>query len=668
MKLKVTGLKGESHNVAINASDNQFNGSEFGISSVNYWNPTDYMRSPLQIARITNEQRPGRIFSDSWYCPADVRHRSFAAKLTHILNSRTFYEAGVEYIGRDYHTEPIRARDETPKYEIVPGYFVDEAPFGWSSEPQTGNDNMFFGGHTGTARDYSTISSTALKFDLTSQVNFTNMVKTGFEFVYNDLDLEYGEVNYFTGNRNYVRMHQFPLRGAVYIQDKLEARGFIVNIGLRLDYSNANTDWVRMNPFDKSYFSSKYDETAAYPSEKAKSQFSLSPRLGISHPISENSKLFFNYGHFQQLPTYEEIFRLSRGSAGQIFNYGDPNLALAKTVSYELGYDQVLFSVYLLQLAAFYHDITDQHAFATYVSADASINYDLATNNSYEDIRGFELSLRKNTGKWWTGFANYTYQVNTAGHFGKSEIYEDPSLQREYDRETQNLYQERPIPQPYARASLSLYTPADFGPTAGGVRPLADWICNVLGYWRAGEWMTWNPKSIRAIAQNVKVRDYHNLVLRLTKSFRYQRVKFSFFVEVDNLLNTKRLSGVGFYDSNDQIDYFNSLHLPRSRAYDNIPGTDRVGDYRRDDVSFQPIEQIGDVNALTTPDPEVIYYEKISQKYFNFVDGAWQEVAQARMDKVLDEKAYINMPNQTYFNFLNPRQVFFGIRTSFDLD
>jgi hypothetical protein len=35
------------------------------------------------------------------------------------------------------------------------------------------------------------------------------------------------------------------------------------------------------------------------------------------------------------------------------------------------------------------------------------------------------------------------------------------------------------------------------------------------------------------------------------------------------------------------------------------------------------------------------------------------------MDKVLDEKAYIDNPNQTSFNFLNPRQWFVGVRISF---
>jgi hypothetical protein len=34
---------------------------------------------------------------------------------------------------------------------------------------------------------------------------------------------------------------------------------------------------------------------------------------------------------------------------------------------------------------------------------------------------------------------------------------------------------------------------------------------------------------------------------------------------------------------------------------------------------------------------------------------------------VLDDKAYIDMPNQETFTFLDPRKIFFGIRLSFDM-
>ncbi|MDZ7290447.1 MAG: TonB-dependent receptor, partial [candidate division KSB1 bacterium] len=657
MKLNVSGTFGKSYNIAVNGTEQ--------ISS------THYIRSPYEIADQVDMfpfTTSSRIFSNSYYGLAEVSHYSAAAKLTHVLSSNTFYEASVEHVARKYQTGPTRLRNTTKSQEIAPGYFADEAPFGWSPRPDVGiGDGILFGGHTSTARDSSKTSVTTLKFDLTSQVNFTHQLKTGAELVINDLNLDYGVVNLvFPESNNYVNWRKTPFRGALYVQDKIETKGFIANIGLRLDYSNANTDWIDIDPFEKNFFSSKYTPETQVATTKAKGQFSLSPRLGISHPITVNSKLFFNYGHFKQLPTYEQIFRLSRGAARELKNIGDPNLAFAKTVSYELGYDHALFETYLLQLAAFYHDITDQQDFTTYISADASINYTKANNNSYEDIRGFEVTLRKTFGKWWSGFANYTYQVTTSGRFGKAQVWEDPSQQRRYDRQTTNFYQFRPIPQPYARANLTFFTPADFGPKILSANLLGGWNLNILADWRAGYYTTWNPLNIPAIAQNVKTKDWYNVNLRLTKTFTYGKTKLTFLMDVNNLLDTKRLSLVGFYDFNDYQDYFNSLHLPKSNAYTNIVGKDKAGDYRKDGVPYQPIKQVGVVTELATPNPKVIYYERTSGRYMNFLNNAWSEVEKGKMQKILDDKAYIDMPNQTSFNFLDPRDVFFGLRASFD--
>ena len=110
-----------------------------------------------------------------------------------------------------------------------------------------------------------------------------------------------------------------------------------------------------------------------------------------------------------------------------------------------------------------------------------------------------------------------------------------------------------------------------------------------------------------------------------------------------------------------------SLHLPSNTAYDNIPGEDRIGSYRKDGVAFQPIEQSGNVTSITKPNSAVIYYDKSTSKYMNYVNGSWSEVEGGRMQQILDDKAYIDMPNNSSFDFLNPRQIFFGINVSFKL-
>jgi hypothetical protein len=201
-----------------------------------------------------------------------------------------------------------------------------------------------------------------------------------------------------------------------------------------------------------------------------------------------------------------------------------------------------------------------------------------------------------------------------------------------------------------------------------GVKPLSDWSVNLLGEWRAGEHMTYKTNPLREVINNVQLKDYYNFDLRINKSFDFKMFYVMFYMEVRNLFNYKRVSGAGFYDVEiDQFSYLRSLHLPKSAAYDNIPGDDRIGDYRKTGVEYQPIEQVGNIDDVNNPSTRAIYYERTSGMYYKFVDGIHEEVDKKTMDKILDDKAYIDMPNNTSFNFLNPRQIFYGINISFNL-
>ena len=220
-------------------------------------------------------------------------------------------------------------------------------------------------------------------------------------------------------------------------------------------------------------------------------------------------------------------------------NYGDPEILQANTIAYELGYDHALFESVLLQLSAYYRDISDQQSFVTYSDEVSGINYARAANNNYEDVRGFEATLHKNRGTWWSGFINYTYQVNTMGHFGQTYIFASPSDQKAWDRQTQNLYQERPIPRPYARASLTFYTPNDLGPKVLGDFLFGNWYMNVLAGWKSGQWYTWNPNGRPEVALNVHATNTHNVSLRLNKTFKFSTWELSAFCEINNLFRSR---------------------------------------------------------------------------------------------------------------------------------
>lgn len=666
MKLMVEGLRGQSR----------------GTTDNNAGNPGIFT-TPASIGDVLNRVSyiDARIFATDYWAPTKITRSMLGGKFTHVLSPSTFYEITAQGFRTEYRTDPARVRDTTKKYLFGNGYYLDEAPFGYWPAPSTGIDGLRMGVGFSNSRDTSKVTVYTSRFDMTSQADQYNQLKGGLEFVYTDNNVNSASVDIFLPSGRYRTVwNRFPVRGAAYLQDKLEFEGMIVNLGLRLDYSNPRGDWYLYSPFDPVFIGEKsLGIDTLLDKEPIKKKVTLSPRLGVSFPITVNSKLYFNYGHFRQLPTPENLFLIRRFLDNNNVTFiANPNNPLPKTVQYELGYEHSLFDQYLFHLAGYYKDVSDQLTTTRYINPAIGLDYSLSTANSYQDIRGFEVTLTKNRGKWIQGFVNYTYMVSTSGRFGYRQFSSKSSDQRTYERDNivNDLYQSKPVPQPYGRANIDFFTPSDLGPTFAGLSVLGDWRLSLLGSYSAGSYFTWaggGAVSIPGIQNNVQWKSFYNLDLRLTKTIYFGGVNVQFFMDVTNALNVRYFSpgGYGFKDGNDFDNYMKSLHLPADIAdrlnYGNIPGDDRPGDYRKPGVTAVPMKWIRNTTSESNPYPTYLYYDLSTQKYMKYANGQWIEEAGSRVDQVLKDKAYIDMPNLDYFTFLNPRNVFFGIKFNIGL-
>jgi len=378
------------------------------------------------------------------------------------------------------------------------------------------------------------------------------------------------------------------------------------------------------------------------------------------------------------MPDPMNLFLIRRYTeSNQVVSIADPGAPFPKTVAYELGYEHSLFDEYLVRVSAYYKDVTNETKTVSYYGRNSNVQYSRYTSNQYRDIRGFEVQINKNRGNWVQGFINFTYDVRTTGYFGLGSYFESAVDQRAYERS--NVYQEKPIPQPYARANIDFFTPSNYGPEVGGLSLLGDWRLNLIGSWSSGRYATWaGGGSIPGLEYNVQWEDYWNVDMRLSKNFRVGPANVQFFVDVSNLFNFRYFPGTyGFFGNYDYDNYMKSLHMPdfpeqfRSLiSYVNVPGEDRPGAVRKEGVTYQPIvavKLLTDLDKAENQHARPFYYVAENGQYYQFVNGQRQAVDPGKLEQVLDDKAYIDMPNQEAFTFLNPRNIFYGIRFSIEL-
>lgn|GEM_PF-568921 len=182
--------------------------------------------------------------------------------------------------------------------------------------------------------------------------------------------------------------HRKPLEGAVYLRDKMEFEGLNVLIGLRYDFLVHEESFV-----SESRDNANAGNPGAIEANPSTSRFS--PRLGISHPITDQAKLYFNYGHFYQAPSYQYYYREATGARANSIIVGNPNLKYEKTVEYQFGVEARFAEIgTTINVQGYYRDIFDQVT-STSVEVAPGYTIDMFTNGDYGRSRGVNLSVEK---------------------------------------------------------------------------------------------------------------------------------------------------------------------------------------------------------------------------------------------------------------------------------
>jgi outer membrane receptor protein involved in Fe transport len=148
----------------------------------------------------------------------------------------------------------------------------------------------------------------------------------------------------------------------------------------------------------------------------------VSPRVGFSYPITDKAKIYFNYGHFYQLPSLQFMYRQASQATSAGGVVGNANLTFTKTIQYEFGVNYALSDQYRLDIAGFYKDYFD--LVSTSIGETGPLARVQYVNSDYARSRGFEMQLDKVYGNYVSGFFNYQYAFAFGKASSANENYE----------------------------------------------------------------------------------------------------------------------------------------------------------------------------------------------------------------------------------------------------
>jgi outer membrane receptor protein involved in Fe transport len=387
-----------------------------------------------------------------------------------------------------------------------------------------------------------------LKLDFTSQVNTEHQIRTGFSVERDKFQM--GDIRYpyytYDGPPDYgpwptkgvfrdFYTHR-PLRGAYYIQDKIEYGAMVAKLGLRYDWFIQSGDIRKM----------KSEETPT-EQEAVDTRRKFSPRMGVSYPITDKAKVYFNYGHFYQLPELHWMYARKTQGGSAIKLYGNYNLDYMKQVAYEMGVDYALSPEYKLTVSGFYKDYYSQ--LNTEELKVGPTTFEYYANTDYARARGLEMELNKRYGGYISGYVNYQY----AFAYGKSSAEVSNYYDRAYagDIPIQEFALDWDV-RHQITLNLDLRVPQDEHPRVFGYKLPDKWGINVI--WQYGSGLPFTPAANypgmvlrlreNPIPNSKRLPPSSNVDLRFNKDFQIGRINYSFLAWTTNLFDKRNVYDV----------------------------------------------------------------------------------------------------------------------------
>jgi outer membrane receptor protein involved in Fe transport len=595
---------------------NNTNGKGDGKTVPMNWNRKLYLQGKLSL-RLSSMMKLNvtGIFDDVEEMPYDRfyqynpdgkgkdynRGLTTILQFSHTLSASTFYSIGASYFEKSFK-HYLYENPYDPRYVH---------PFLSS----TFNSISYLTGGNDLNRSYRTTTTGLAKFDLSSQITNEHFIKTGVEYrrhrIFNESTtlIPVDQQSSYTPvlSSQYIatqivpdtdighdRYLHHPIEFSGYIQDKMEYKDLIINIGVRFDYfqPDANVLSDDEDPYiyspvkpnnvffdvngngeqDPGEPDKTYHDRIKYWYKKASSKFQISPRFGASFPVTDRGVIHFSYGHFLQIPNFERLyqnplFKVGSGTGNVDINgapTGNADLKPEQTINGEVGLQQQLTDDVSIDVTVYLRDIRN----LTGTRADqigiggggpqAARTYTKYVNSDFGFVRGFIVSLDKRFSGGISLSLDYTFQIARGSASDPNDSRNNAAGGRLPEVQLNPLGWD----QRHTLNTIVSYA----GDGYGG---------SVIGQYGSGQPYTPRASSdVSVFLTNAGTKpSFFNVDTRLYKTFRLDALNVMLFLRVNNIFDIA--NEVGVYDDTGRagltydenrarqsgaIEYVNSIH------------------------------------------------------------------------------------------------------------
>jgi len=233
-----------------------------------------------------------------------------------------------------------------------------------------------------------------------------------------------------TGTTKTSSGHEFepkePFFAYAYLQDRFELEDLVLNIGLRMDYFDTKTDVLNdpiiingepvLLPYAGGSDPNNFDD-GDFHEKEAELQFS--PRIGLGFPVTETTVFHAQYGRFIQIPQLTDLYT-SRFDLEQFISFDpqyvqDGSIVSEETISYEVGFRQLLGNNAAMNITLFYKNIKGlvnrQLSFFQRTPGGELRTYIHPANSDFGTTKGLAFSLDVTRLSYFSFSLQYTFAV-----------------------------------------------------------------------------------------------------------------------------------------------------------------------------------------------------------------------------------------------------------------